>query len=259
MVTGTTEKVVWVVRLIRWLCALRAPIRMRWYATLCRFTGDRIRVSCGLLIRIKEANLVLLVPSQNIGLMMQPPGGVARVIPAGSRDEVLKEFAPEPTLEKRHKPGDEDDLRITIPGKYLCKFQKWWKSRRDRELFPVREFREELIDSGLFPESLRALAVDAHFKLYMSRIVGPRKSEFYGGTKKEILLHEYFDLVDLSEAQMKEISKHRASSARPVMSEDAEYGWFSIEEIRRGGAVPEDKQVWEIASHAAWMMGIERA
>lgn len=47
--------------------------------------------------------------------------------------------------------NETDDLRINIKGKNLLSFMEWFLSMKDREYDPCREFREELLVSGLLP------------------------------------------------------------------------------------------------------------
>jgi len=187
--------------------------------------------------------------------MMQPPGGVTKVIPFGAMQAVLKGFDPQPTDENKYKDGDQGDLRITIPGRKLCAFVRWWQSREGREILPTREFEEELVETGIL---LHVLFPSPNFHRYDSKITGPRLANFYPHTKREILLHEFFELSDLSAGQQEAIQELVEGQDWPTMSKEAIFGWYSVQEIGSGGAVSEKNQVWSIASHASWMMGLER-
>lgn len=46
---------------------------------------------------------------------------------------------------------ETDDLRIYISGKHLLDFMQWFRSMKDREYDPKREFYEELVASKLLP------------------------------------------------------------------------------------------------------------
>ena len=52
------------------------------------------------------------------------------------------------------KPDDELDLRRDLKARNLFGFLRWFFSRRGREVSPGREFREELLDTGILPKDL---------------------------------------------------------------------------------------------------------
>ena len=46
---------------------------------------------------------------------------------------------------------EENDLRIYVKGKYLCKVIKWFETMQNREFSVDREFKEELIHTDILP------------------------------------------------------------------------------------------------------------
>lgn len=110
-----------------------------------------IRISFSYLFRIKVGDKYLLVRnSRNTG-KYQPVGGVYQL--RGNEKAVLKNLYH--VMDDDKIPIDEssrDDYRLRLKNKYLRKFMKRFddkKAERERIENVSREFREELIDTGI--------------------------------------------------------------------------------------------------------------
>lgn len=114
-----------------------------------KYYNKEIRLSFSYLFCIEIEGKYLLVKGNRLKSQYQPIGGVYKYYP-----EAI------PTLEGFEYRSDvrmgnnteTDDLRIKIKGKYLLKYMNWFLSMENREYDPYREFKEELLDSGLLSE-----------------------------------------------------------------------------------------------------------
>lgn len=211
---------------------------------------ETIRISCAHLIRVQWGNRFLLVPNSRIAQQMQPPGGVVQTRSDGQA--FLRGIGARPDGAYAFDDKDKHDLRIRVPGKNLMRFLGWYVSGKGRESSPAdREFREELVETGILPAE--------HFdkpKFTPNRRVirGPQHSKHFNCT--ELLVHEVFDLIDLTPQQEEHLKalqepKHCGSQIGPT----AKFGWYTAEEISAGGHFPgAGNQHWKIGEHAGWML-----
>ena len=226
------------------------PIIKCWWTGL-RLGQETIRVSCAQLIRVQRGNRFLLVPNQGrVPQQMQPPGGVVKVRSDGQA--FLREIGAHPDGAYAFDDKDEGDLRIRVPGKNLMRFLGWYVSGKGRESSPAdREFREELVETGILPADLFG---SPKFTANRRVMQGPKHSAHFNCT--ELLVHEVFDLVDLSSPQeehLKALQAPKHCGAR--VGAKAKFGWFTGQEIVAGGHFAgADKQHWKIGEHAGWMI-----
>lgn len=116
----------------------------------------QMRLTVAYLFRIETAGKYLLIRRHkkdgNAGF--QPVGGVYKYWRGEARDK-FQELGIEPCNKIAGDEESENDLRVTIRRRRnLYKFLKWFSSRKDREIDPLREFDEELLQSGLLPKEL---------------------------------------------------------------------------------------------------------
>lgn len=219
-----------------------------WWRGL-RLGKETLYVSCAQLIRVRWRAKYLLVPNSR-WTQMQPPGGVVQLHGDGRAflDKIrARQNAPYGSPDK-----DVNDLRLHVPGKNLIRFLDWYVHGESREACAAfREFSEELIDPEILPAALfdRPRLERAHTVL-----TGIRQSEYF--KCPELLIHEFFDLVDLSqeqEAHLDQLQEAKSCGAR--VGPKAKFGWYTAEDIAAGGHFPgAGKQHWKIGEHAAWMI-----
>lgn len=116
-----------------------------------KYSKKDIRLSFSYLFKIEVNGKYLLVKGNRLKRQFQPIGGVYKYYPEAK--STLDEFHFRPDT-RMNNHDETDDLRITIKGKYLLKYMKWFLSMKDREYDPHREFIEELIDTELLPKDL---------------------------------------------------------------------------------------------------------
>ena len=120
-----------------------------WFQHI-KFRKKEIRLSFSYLFKIEVDGKYLLVKGNRLKKQYQPVGGVYKYYDEAK--PTLESFKFRPDI-KMGNTSDTDDLRIFIEGKYLLLFMEWFKSMKNREYDPIREFKEELIASKLLPES----------------------------------------------------------------------------------------------------------
>ena len=120
-------------------------IRPYFYSS--KYNNEKIRQSFAYLIRIKVNNKYLLIKSGHKRGLFGPVGGVYHIEHIDYVYNTLG-FARDST------PGDSQDVRSKILGKNIEKFIEWFNPKENRETSPLREFREELLDSELIPKQL---------------------------------------------------------------------------------------------------------
>lgn len=134
-----------------------------WWQTKIMYANKPIYLSFAYLYRIQIDGKYLLVKGNRLKNQFQPVGGVYKYYPeAKSFLESIK-YQPDKTMCNME---DDDDLRIKIKGKYIINFLDWFKQMRDREYDPIREFKEELVQTEILPrnefETIRYRKVSAH-------------------------------------------------------------------------------------------------
>ena len=214
--------------------------------------GDKpIRVSCAQLIRIEFAGKFLLVPSARIARQMQPPGGVVQTRSDG--EAFLRRIGAHRGPDWSSEDKDLADLRLYVPGKHLVEFLGWYGGGQGREASPAdREFSEELVQTGILDEGLFR---QPKLTSYKTVITGPRHTEYFGGCT-ELLLHQFFNLTDLSGEQTQFLrSRQDDKHCGARVGTRARFGWFTNKDIAAGGWFPDTStQTWKIADHAKWMI-----
>ncbi len=118
-----------------------------WYQQL-KYRKKEIRLSFSYLFKIQIDGKYLLIKGNRLKNQYQPVGGVYKYYPEAK--PALESFGYISDI-KMGNTNETDDLRINIKGKNLLSFMEWFLSMKDREYDPCREFREELLVSGLLP------------------------------------------------------------------------------------------------------------
>lgn len=164
------------------------------------YDDKEIRLSFAYLIRIKVNNRYLLVRSNSRKKLFQPVGGVYHI---DNPIEIKNKMG----FYRDGTPGDSNDIRGNIKGKRIKKFIKWFNNNKQRECGPYREFKEEMINTNIFPidifndANLKFVYCDYFYK-------GIYQDEFYN--IKSLLRFDIYEMV-LTEEQLNYIVnlKHR--------------------------------------------------
>ena len=212
-------------------------IRKRLINTfLCniKYRNTKIRLSISYLYKIKLDNKYLLVKSQRIPNQFQPVGGVYK-----TKKGTNKLFHELKVLSDDGYAYDndlKDDLRIRVPGKNVMKFISWFESDTDRENNPLREFREELLDTTVLVPRQAFENIDYNF---LERNIS--KLHFSPNFQcLEILIKDIYEYIPNEEQE---------EILRNIFDKETDYyRWFEQDEIISLGRT-KDKREFRVGEH----------
>lgn len=188
------------------------------------YRNQEIRVSLSYLYRIKCKDKYLLVKNRKIAEQFQPVGGVYKSFNTVSK--YFNELGVHQYTGFNYEEEFKNDLRVKVPSKNLNKFLKWFYSRQDRELDPIREFYEELIVPGY-------LSKDAFsyfdYRFIKQEVTPIKYSKHYNCN--ELLVYNIYELLP-TEIQVKELESL-------MLKHSNYYRWFTIDEIESLGHTKE--------------------
>lgn len=201
-----------------------------------KYKNKDIRLSFSYLYRIEVNGKYLLVKGNRLKNQFQPIGGVYKYYQEAKPFLEGINFIPDT---KMNNHDETDDLRISIKGKYLLSFMNWFLSMKDREYDPYREFREELIDTGLLPES--------EFKTLVYRKVFVHNKGITFSKFNNCNEFVYSDIFDL------ELTKEQKETIIKSVGEHPEYLCLvSVDELKSECYNGIEKN---IGNNAKWLLG----
>ncbi|AQR96489.1 HU-CCDC81 and SPOR domain-containing protein [Clostridium saccharoperbutylacetonicum] len=186
----------------------------------CKYRNQDIRSSISYLFRIENDGKYLLVKNRKITEQYQPVGGVYKYY--DSAGTIFAKLGVKKFSGYAHEERYKNDLRVKVPSKKLNKFIMWFNSREDRELDPIREFVEELIEPNFISKD-----VFLYFNYrFIKQVTTPIK---YSQQFKcnEILIYNIYELLPNKKQKM-ELDKM-------MEIENENYKWVTLEEIERLG------------------------
>lgn len=175
-----------------------------------------IRISCGGLCRIVNSDGAWLLGLNRNNLrkgdyILKPIGGALRYYPL----HLLDRWQGEP--EK-----DEQELRFYMDQHYLPDFKRWFQSAKEREITPLRELSEELVEEyqALPPFS----EADIHCR-YLHTIERTRRTQRYGAEGQTTLnLHDIYEVRFIRPDLMERLTVPTSKALQ----------WVTRAEIERG-------------------------
>ncbi len=213
-----------------------------WFKTKVIFRNREVRLSISYLYRIKVQNKYLLVKNGKWN-QYQLVGGAYKTLPGA--EKIFKKFKvkPDRLIETEHGIA-KNDLRFTLPGKYVVDIIKWFHSREDRETSQWREFCEELLSTGVLDKQTIRY-VDYR---YVTTIQTPMQK-----AKKlpnqEVLIYEIFDLVPTTEqTTLLENLLNNGDTDYVKWATKSLIDCFGFEEI------PVKEFKYEIGAHTKWAL-----
>ncbi|MEO8403287.1 MAG: hypothetical protein ABI480_01775 [Chitinophagaceae bacterium] len=181
-----------------------------------------IRATVAYLFRIEcNGKYLLIKRHKNDNKGYQPVGGTYKYFKEENR-KLFDDLGIEPCNNVQRDEDTENDLRIIInKRKKLLDFLKWFSSRKDREVDPLREFFEEMIVPGHVNEK----------KFRHIKYIFIRKHEEYVSPSPVYKVDEfrYADIYELrleTDEQKKEI--------RDLVGKSDEIIFATADEIRKG-------------------------
>jgi hypothetical protein len=202
-----------------------------------KYKKENIRVSISYLYRIKVDGMYLLVKGNRMTDQYQPVGGVYKKYDTSNKylDELNIKDDNGFSMDKDNK----DDLRLRVPSKNLYKFLKWFDNRQDRELDPIREFHEELVNEGILSKDT--------FQYFSYRFIRPIRDHIKWSEHfqcNEMLISRIYELLPTSD-QLVELQKL-------LCTESIYYKWFTCAEIDCLGHTLNSE--YRIAPTAKWTL-----
>jgi hypothetical protein len=200
---------------------------------------EYIRISISGLYRIKMDGLYLLVKGRRID-QYQPVGGVFKRF----RDSRLI-FEKLNVLDDDNVPIDaesRDDLRIRVPFNKLSQFLNWYKTGKNRETSPWREFYEELIGEGILSQENFPYINYEHIRTHLE---GIHYTPYF--RCHEILIAEIYELLP-TQKQIEELEV----LIKKQTSED--YIWASASIIQSLGVEPNKSLKANISKTSSWIL-----
>lgn len=204
-----------------------------------------IRVSIAYVIAIPVEDRQLLVRGQRITTQFQPVGGVFKTY-LGDQ-EMRRRFGAQPDTRFTVDERSKSDLRVWLPGRELYKLLRWFKSREDRELFPFREFYEELVRPGTLDRDAFAVF----------------DCKYHGLKHLPLRFNSYSQCQQLIVAEVYELRPNdvqrdllRKLLNEPVVEHPDVY-FANADEIVRGGVVAASETSFDLAPTSRWLIGID--
>lgn len=134
-----------------------------WLLSKIKYKDKDIYISFSYLYRIEVDGKYLLVRGHRLKNQYQPIGGVYKYYPEAKSFLNSIRVVPSTVM---GNTDETDDLRLNMKGKYFLSFIDWFLKMEDREYDPIREFTEELLDTGILPkdefQKLKYRKVDVH-------------------------------------------------------------------------------------------------
>ncbi len=122
-----------------------------WIISHIQKPNKEIRLSISYLCRIVVDGKYLLVKNHKQN-GFQPVGGVYKHFKEET-SSIFESLSILPDTKMEINNVSRNDLRLILKQrKKLCAFLKWFYEKKDRELDPWREFREELIDTKILSD-----------------------------------------------------------------------------------------------------------
>ncbi|WP_412475766.1 hypothetical protein [Halobacteriovorax sp. YZS-1-2] len=196
----------------------------------------KIRISFAQLIRVEIEDKYLLVLNSRIKNTFQPPGGAIQYYD----NKILTEYSLSEDEGYRNSPKEDLRKTLIVPRK-LCSLYDWFFSRKDREISPEREFREELLKTNILPSK----EFD-QIRLSYSKTVTPKIKYSDQFDKYECFIFEIFDFIPTD--------SQRSWMTENIKESNNDYILLSKEEISRGGYVASKNQSYQLGTQTKYIL-----
>lgn len=211
-----------------------------------RYRRRQIRVSIAYLIGVVVDGHYLLLRGNRIEKQFQPVGGAFKA--RGPAPYAYANTGAVPEVRPNRPAEDQEDLRLRMKGRDLPRLLVWFKSGHGRECLPIREFYEELIDSGMLdPTTFRSIDLS-----YRGRQRSGLALDTYSGLP-QLIVAEIYELVPTSD-QLAELRALRSRTAPVPGAVDRVY-FAPRAEIEQAPSLVRDGSVeFDLAPTCAWLV-----
>lgn len=189
-----------------------------------------LRVSCAALCRIQDDSGRLLLGLNRNRLtqgreIFMPLGGALEF----TAPDLLARFDAVPEV-----PGSRD-LRLFLPPRHLQAFRAWFLTRQQRELSPLRELAEELVNEFAVLPALVPADVTIRFRHTFEGEASSGRSGVQGAWTH--YLHEVFDVAFVSAAWCERLRAVSPSTGLRWMTPDEIMSGVTADGIPLDGSV----------------------
>lgn len=208
---------------------------------ILKYKNKRIRFSISGLykIQIPNTNKYLLVLNRRIENQLQPVGGAYKRY---GDDGLFNSWGYVPDNKRNGLDVDEkssSDLRFTVDGSNVINVLEWFKKGGEREMDPRREFKEELLDTGILDAGVFSHFNHRHIRRFSKNLIWSEYFSCY-----EILVFDVFELLPNEEQKeaLIEIAKHPLDLSKG-------YAVVNCDDIEQQRLVRDGKQISRIGQH----------
>lgn len=190
-------------------------------------------------IQIPDTNKYLLVLNRRIENQLQPVGGAYKRY---GDDSLFNKWGYKPDNSKNGLNVDEkssSDLRFTVKGKNVIDVLNWFEAGGERETEPRREFKEELLDTGILDPQIFQHFSHKHIRRYSKSLSWSDYFSCY-----EILTFDVFELLPNEEQKKALIDLSKQENDLPHG-----YAIVSCDDIEQLRLMSGDKQIARIGQH----------
>ena len=191
-------------------------------------------------IQIPDTNKYLLVFNRRIANQLQPVGGAYKRY---GDDSLFNKWGYKADNSRNGLDVDEEsasDLRFMVKGKNVIDVLNWFESGKQRESEPRREFKEELLDTGILDPQVFQYIPQNHIRRFSKNLSWSEYFNCY-----EIFTYDIFEVIP-NETQ---------KNALLILAEqetDLEKGYaiVSCDDIEQLRFMQNNKQVARIGQHS---------
>lgn len=214
-----------------------------------KFKDKDIRFSISGLFKIKipNSNKFLLVTNRRIKDQLQPVGGVYKRY---GDDSLFNKWGFKPDNSKNGLDVDvqsSNDMRFMVKGKFSVDVMNWFEKGAERELDPRREFREELLDTGILDSSTFNHIDIKHIRRFSKNL---QWSDYF--SCYEVLIYDVFELIPTKD---QELALTDLAHRTEALSKG--YAIASCDEIEQLRFVKDNKQIARIGQHTKLLINKE--
>ncbi|MBX3168176.1 MAG: patatin-like phospholipase family protein [Candidatus Eremiobacteraeota bacterium] len=202
---------------------------------------EKIRISFSSLVRVVFKGRYLLVKGGRISDQFQPVGGVWKYY--SRMESQFRRWGVEQDDRFQVDQRSKSDLRLFVPLGNLSSFVEWYQTGSGRETSPWREFREELLVSGILPEDAFHNIEYEHIRTVVRGVEWCERFGCY-----ELRMAEIFDLCPTA-AQEECFRQSQGQDG------DGRFLWAEESLIRSGGYDSGlQRDAARVSDNASWLL-----